>query len=191
VPDIDRQRSHQARGCRGMHRSSRGARRVAQPGIPPSQPRRLWASSRARKPFCMVALHALQMVHLGRERSDRNAYFVPSPSEVESLLVPRDGAWTCASWYRPATITLVSFLTRRYYRRLLTGNGVRIWEWKRNDDACKDERRGWLLGPRGLHGLNRPRVSTTSSTSYRRMPRLERQVRPRSTSEESRLKPSV
>ena len=85
------------------------------------------------EPLRLRIARALQMQAISAERSIwiANAYFVPSPVGGRGAAsVPRATASTCASSCRRATIiTGSSFLTRRYYRRLLT-NGVRIWEWK-------------------------------------------------------------
>jgi cardiolipin synthase len=84
------------------------------------------------EPLRMRIARALQMQAISAERSIwiANAYFVPSPSEVESLLgAARDGVDVRVLVPARNDHRWVSFLTRRYYRRLLT-NGVRIWEWK-------------------------------------------------------------
>jgi len=58
------------------------------------------------------------------------AYFAPSWSEVEALTgAARDGVDVRILVPARNDHRWVTFITRRYYRRLLT-NGVRIWEWK-------------------------------------------------------------
>ena len=84
------------------------------------------------EPLRMRIARALQMQAISAERSIwiANAYFVPSPSEVEALLgAARDGVDVRILVPARNDHRWVSFLTRRYYRQLLT-NGVRIWEWK-------------------------------------------------------------
>ena len=84
------------------------------------------------EPFRMRIARALQMQAISAERSIwiANAYFVPSWSEVESLIgAARDGVDVRVLVPARNDHRWVTFLTRRYYRRLLT-NGVRIWEWK-------------------------------------------------------------
>ena len=84
------------------------------------------------EPLRLRVARALQMQAISAERSIwiANAYFVPSPSEVEALLgAARDGVDVRILVPARNDHRWVSFLTRRYYRRLLT-NGVRIWEWK-------------------------------------------------------------
>jgi cardiolipin synthase len=84
------------------------------------------------EPLRLRIARALQMQAISAERSIwiANAYFVPSPSEVEALLgAARDGVDVRILVPARNDHRWVSFLTRRYYRRLLM-NGVRIWEWK-------------------------------------------------------------
>ena len=84
------------------------------------------------EPFRMRIARALQMQAVSAERSIwiANAYFVPSWSEMEALMgAARDGVDVRILVPQRNDHPWVSFLTRRYYRRLLT-NGVRIWEWK-------------------------------------------------------------
>jgi cardiolipin synthase len=84
------------------------------------------------EPLRLRIARALQTQAISAERSIwiANAYFVPSPSEVEALLgAARDGVDVRILVPARNDHRWVSFLTRRYYRRLLT-NGVRIWEWK-------------------------------------------------------------
>jgi cardiolipin synthase A/B len=84
------------------------------------------------EPLRLRIARALQMQAISAERSIwiANAYFVPSWSEVEALTgAARDGVDVRILVPARNDHRWVSFLTRRYYRRLLT-NGVRIWEWK-------------------------------------------------------------
>jgi cardiolipin synthase len=84
------------------------------------------------EPLRLRVARALQMQAISAERSIwiANAYFVPSWSEVEALIgAARDGVDVRVLVPARNDHRWVSFLTRRYYRRLLT-NGVRIWEWK-------------------------------------------------------------
>jgi cardiolipin synthase len=84
------------------------------------------------EPLRLRIARALQMQAISAERSIwiANAYFVPSWSEVEALIgAARDGVDVRVLVPARNDHRWVSFLTRRYYRRLLT-NGVRIWEWK-------------------------------------------------------------
>jgi cardiolipin synthase len=84
------------------------------------------------EPLRLRIARALQMQAIAAERSIwiANAYFVPSWSEVEALIgAARDGVDVRVLVPARNDHRWVSFLTRRYYRRLLT-NGVRIWEWK-------------------------------------------------------------
>ena len=84
------------------------------------------------EPFRMRVARSLQMQAISAERSIwiANAYFVPAWSEVEALIgAARDGVDVRILVPARNDHRWVSFLTRRYYRRLLT-NGVRIWEWK-------------------------------------------------------------
>ena len=84
------------------------------------------------EPLRLRIARALQMQAISAERSIwiANAYFVPSWSEVEALIgAARDGVDVRVLVPARNDHKWVAFLTRRYYRRLLT-NGVRIWEWK-------------------------------------------------------------
>ena len=75
---------------------------------------------------------ALQIQAISARRSIwiATAYFTPSPSEVEALNgAARDGVDVRILVPSRNDHPWVSFLARRYYRRLLT-NGVRIWEWQ-------------------------------------------------------------
>lgn len=115
---------------RGMHRLTRRAARGAH--LDPSTAAPALVGIIEGEPLRMRVARALQMQAISAERSIwiANAYFVPSPSEVESLLgAARDGVDVRILVPARNDHPWVSFLTRRYYRRLLT-NGVRIWEWK-------------------------------------------------------------
>jgi cardiolipin synthase len=59
-----------------------------------------------------------------------DAYFMPSPAEVEALLgAARDGVDVRLLVPSRNDHTWMLRLTRRYYRALLAG-GVRVWEWR-------------------------------------------------------------
>ena len=84
------------------------------------------------EPFRMRVARSLQTQAISAERSIwiANAYFVPAWSEVEALIgAARDGVDVRILVPARNDHRWVSFLTRRFYRRLLT-NGVRVWEWK-------------------------------------------------------------
>ena len=120
----------QKRERRGMHRLTRRAARGAH--LEPATAAPALVGIVEGEPLRMRIARALQMQAISAERSIwiANAYFVPSPSEVESLLgAARDGVDVRILVPARNDHAWVSFLTRRYYRRLLT-NGVRIWEWK-------------------------------------------------------------
>ena len=115
---------------RGSHRLTRRAARGAH--LDPATAAPSLVGIIEGEPLRMRIARALQMQAISAERSIwiANAYFVPSPSEVESLLgAARDGVDVRVLVPARNDHRWVSFLTRRYYRRLLT-NGVRIWEWK-------------------------------------------------------------
>ena len=115
---------------RGSHRLTRRAARGAHLDPATATPSLVGIIEGA--PLRMRIARALQMQAISAERSIwiANAYFVPSPSEVESLLgAARDGVDVRVLVPARNDHRWVSFLTRRYYRRLLM-NGVRIWEWK-------------------------------------------------------------
>lgn len=84
------------------------------------------------EPLRLRVARALQMQAISAERSIwiATAYFAPSWSEVEALMgAARDGVDVRILVPSRNDHRWVTFITRRYYRRLLT-NGVRIWEWK-------------------------------------------------------------
>ena len=122
-----RTRGHERRGShRFLRRQARGAHldpatdQPALVGIVEGEPLRLRVS------------RALQIQAISARRSIwiATAYFTPSPSEVEALNgAARDGVDVRILVPSRNDHPWVSFLARRYYRRLLT-NGVRIWEWQ-------------------------------------------------------------
>ena len=123
------ERAHK-RERRGSHRLTRRAARGAH--LDPATAAPALVGIIEGEPLRMRVARALQMQAISAERSIwiANAYFVPSPSEVEALLgAARDGVDVRILVPSRNDHRWVSFLTRRYYRRLLT-NGVRIWEWK-------------------------------------------------------------
>jgi cardiolipin synthase len=84
------------------------------------------------EPFRFRVSRALQIQAVSAERCIwiANAYFVPSPAEVEALAgAARDGVDVRILVPSKSDHPWVRRLTRRFYRRLLR-NGVRIWEWK-------------------------------------------------------------
>ena len=122
-----RTKGHERRGShRFLRRPARGAHldpatdTPALVGIVEGEPLRLRVS------------RALQIQAISARRSIwiATAYFTPSPSEVEALNgAARDGVDVRILVPSRDDHMWVSFLARRYYRRLLT-NGVRIWEWQ-------------------------------------------------------------
>lgn len=122
-----RTKGHERRGShRFLRRQARGAHldpatdQPALVGIVEGEPLRLRVS------------RALQIQAISARRSIwiATAYFTPSPSEVEALNgAARDGVDVRILVPSRNDHPWVSFLARRYYRRLLT-NGVRIWEWQ-------------------------------------------------------------
>jgi cardiolipin synthase len=84
------------------------------------------------EPLRLRVSRALQIQAISAERSIwiATAYFTPSPSEVEALNgAARDGVDVRILVPSRYDHPWVSFVARRFYRRLLT-NGVRIWEWQ-------------------------------------------------------------
>ena len=115
---------------RGSHRLARRAARGAH--LDPATAEPALVGIVEGEPLRLRIARALQMQAISAERSIwiANAYFVPSWSEVEALMgAARDGVDVRILVPARNDHRWVSFLTRRYYRRLLT-NGVRIWEWK-------------------------------------------------------------
>lgn len=123
------ERAHK-RERRGSHRATRRAARGAH--LDPATAEPALVGIIEGEPLRLRVARALQMQAISAERSIwiANAYFVPSWSEVEALMgAARDGVDVRILVPARNDHKWVSFLTRRYYRRLLT-NGVRIWEWK-------------------------------------------------------------
>ena len=123
---------HRSRGTerRGSHRflrrKTRGAHldplvdKPALVGIIEGEPGRL----RVARAFQMQAISAERSIWIA------TAYFAPSVAEVEALNgAARDGVDVRILVPSRNDHPWVSWLARRYYRRLLT-NGVRIWEWQ-------------------------------------------------------------
>ncbi len=84
------------------------------------------------EPLRLRVSRALQIQAISAQRSIwiATAYFLPSPSEIEALNgAARDGVDVRILVPSRNDHPWVSFLARRFYRRLLT-NGVRIWEWQ-------------------------------------------------------------
>jgi cardiolipin synthase len=111
---------------RFLHRKARGAHldpQVDTPalvGIIEGEPLRL----RVARAFQMQAISAERSIWIA------TAYFAPSVAEVEALNgAARDGVDVRILVPSRNDHPWVSWLARRYYRRLLT-NGVRIWEWQ-------------------------------------------------------------
>jgi cardiolipin synthase A/B len=122
-----RTKGHERRGShRFLRRSARGAHldpardEPALVGIIEGEPLRL----RVSRALQIQAISALRSIWIA------TAYFTPSWSEVEALNgAARDGVDVRILVPSRNDHPWVSFLARRYYRRLLT-NGVRIWEWQ-------------------------------------------------------------
>src|SRR5207244_2106833 len=84
------------------------------------------------EPLRLRVARAFQTQAIAAERSIwiATAYFAPSVAEVEALNgAARDGVDVRILVPSRNDHPWVSWLARRYYRRLLT-NGVRIWEWQ-------------------------------------------------------------
>jgi cardiolipin synthase len=123
-------RSGGRRERRGSHRRTRRDARGAH--LDPSTATPALVGIIEGEPFRMRIARALQMQAISAEKSIwiANAYFVPSWSEVEALIgAARDGVDVRILIPARNDHRWVTFLSRRYYRRLLT-NGVRVWEWK-------------------------------------------------------------
>ncbi len=115
---------------RGSHRLTRRAARGAH--LDPSNAPPALVGIVEGEPLRLRIARALQMQAISAERSIwiATAYFAPSWSEVEALMgAARDGVDVRLLVPSRNDHKWVTFITRRYYRRLLT-NGVRIWEWK-------------------------------------------------------------
>jgi cardiolipin synthase len=115
---------------RGSHRLTRRAARGAH--LDPSTAAPALVGIVEGEPLRLRIARALQTQAISAERSIwiATAYFAPSWSEVEALMgAARDGVDVRILVPARNDHKWVTFITRRYYRRLLT-NGVRIWEWK-------------------------------------------------------------
>ena len=115
---------------RGSHRLTRRAARGAH--LDPSNAPPALVGIVEGEPLRLRIARALQTQAISAERSIwiATAYFAPSWSEVEALTgAARDGVDVRILVPARNDHRWVTFITRRYYRRLLT-NGVRIWEWK-------------------------------------------------------------
>ena len=115
---------------RGSHRLTRRVARGAH--LDPSNAPPALVGIVEGEPLRLRIARALQTQAISAERSIwiATAYFAPSWSEVEALTgAARDGVDVRILVPSRNDHRWVTFITRRYYRRLLT-NGVRIWEWK-------------------------------------------------------------
>jgi cardiolipin synthase len=115
---------------RGSHRFLRRPARGAH--LDPSTDQPALVGIVEGEPLRLRISRALQIQAISARRSIwiATAYFTPSPSEVEALNgAARDGVDVRILVPSRNDHPWVSFLARRYYRRLLT-NGVRIWEWQ-------------------------------------------------------------
>jgi cardiolipin synthase len=115
---------------RGSHRFLRRPARGAH--LDPSTDQPALVGIVEGEPLRLRVSRALQIQAISARRSIwiATAYFTPSPSEVEALNgAARDGVDVRILVPSRNDHPWVSFLARRYYRRLLT-NGVRIWEWQ-------------------------------------------------------------
>ena len=115
---------------RGSHRLTRRAARGAH--LDPSTAAPALVGIVEGEPLRLRIARALQTQAISAERTIwiASAYFTPSWSEVEALTgAARDGVDVRILVPARNDHKWVTFITRRYYRRLLT-NGVRIWEWK-------------------------------------------------------------
>jgi cardiolipin synthase len=122
-----RTKGHERRGShRFLRRSARGAH------LDPARDEPALVGIVEGEPLRLRVSRALQIQAISARRSIwiATAYFTPSPSEVEALNgAARDGVDVRILVPSRNDHPWVSFLARRYYRRLLT-NGVRIWEWQ-------------------------------------------------------------
>jgi cardiolipin synthase A/B len=122
-----RTKGHERRGShRFLRRPARGAH------LDPSTDQPALVGIIEGEPLRLRVSRALQIQAISARRSIwiATAYFTPSPSEVEALNgAARDGVDVRLLVPSRNDHRWVSFLARRYYRRLLT-NGVRIWEWQ-------------------------------------------------------------
>jgi cardiolipin synthase A/B len=123
------ERAHK-RERRGSHRLIRRTARGAH--LDPATAEPALVGIVEGEPLRLRIARALQMQAISAERSIwiATAYFAPSWSEVEALMgAARDGVDVRILVPARNDHKWVTFITRRYYRRLLT-NGVRIFEWK-------------------------------------------------------------
>lgn len=123
-------RRTKSRERRGSHRFLRRPARGAH--LDPSTDEPALVGIIEGEPLRLRVSRALQIQAISARRSIwiATAYFTPSPSEVEALNgAARDGVDVRILVPSRNDHPWVSFLARRYYRRLLT-NGVRIWEWQ-------------------------------------------------------------
>jgi cardiolipin synthase len=123
---------HRARGTerRGSHRFLRRKTRGAH--LDPHVDKPALVGIIEGEPLRLRVARAFQMQAISAERSIwiATAYFAPSVAEVEALNgAARDGVDVRILVPSRNDHPWVSWLARRYYRRLLT-NGVRIWEWQ-------------------------------------------------------------
>jgi cardiolipin synthase A/B len=115
---------------RGSHRLTRRTARGAH--LDPATAEPALVGIIEGEPLRLRVARALQTQAISAERTIwiATAYFAPSWSEVEALMgAARDGVDVRILVPSRNDHRWVTFITRRYYRRLLT-NGVRIWEWK-------------------------------------------------------------
>lgn len=115
---------------RGSHRLTRRVARGAH--LDPATATPALVGIVEGEPLRLRIARALQTQAISAERTIwiATAYFAPSWSEVEALTgAARDGVDVRILVPARNDHRWVTFITRRYYRRLLT-NGVRIFEWK-------------------------------------------------------------
>ena len=115
---------------RGSHRFTRRVARGAH--LDPATAAPALVGIIEGEPLRLRVARALQMQAISAQRTIwiATAYFAPSWSEVEALTgAARDGVDVRILVPARNDHRWVTFITRRYYRRLLT-NGVRIFEWK-------------------------------------------------------------
>ncbi|MDB4887828.1 MAG: hypothetical protein JWN79_3266 [Gemmatimonadetes bacterium] len=123
------ERAHK-RERRGSHRLTRRMARGAH--LDPATAEPALVGIVEGEPLRLRIARALQTQAISAERTIwiATAYFAPSWSEVEALTgAARDGVDVRVLVPARNDHRWVTFITRRYYRRLLT-NGVRIFEWK-------------------------------------------------------------
>ena len=134
---LDMQQAFDTMWQRALKRERRGSHRLTRRGargahLDPATAEPALVGIVEGEPLRLRIARALQMQAISAERSIwiATAYFAPSWSEVEALMgAARDGVDVRILVPARNDHRWVTFLTRRYYRRLLT-NGVRIWEWK-------------------------------------------------------------